>query len=70
MEKFQSKDVDLAGRIRGCIVDSAPVAVPDPQVDIVTIFGTYYIPPLISLSLLTYLNCIYRFLLLAFLLLS
>ncbi|KAG6405464.1 hypothetical protein SASPL_133053 [Salvia splendens] len=32
LEKFQSKDVDLAGRIRGCVVDSAPVAVPDPQV--------------------------------------
>ncbi|KAL1556462.1 transmembrane protein 53-A-like [Salvia divinorum] len=32
LEKFQNKDVDLAGRIRGCVVDSAPVAVPDPQV--------------------------------------
>lgn len=32
LEKFQKKDVDLAGRIRGCVVDSAPVAVPDPQV--------------------------------------
>ncbi|KAH6831374.1 alpha/beta-Hydrolases superfamily protein [Perilla frutescens var. hirtella] len=31
LEKFQKKDVDLAGKIRGCIVDSAPVAVPDPQ---------------------------------------
>lgn len=34
LEKFQKKDVDLAGRIRGCIVDSAPVAVPDPQVSL------------------------------------
>ncbi|XP_047967230.1 transmembrane protein 53-like [Salvia hispanica] len=32
LEKFQKKDVDLADKIRGCVVDSAPVAVPDPQV--------------------------------------
>ncbi|KAG6396844.1 hypothetical protein SASPL_143001 [Salvia splendens] len=32
LEKFQKKDVDLADRIRGCVVDSAPVAVLDPQV--------------------------------------
>ncbi|XP_059657879.1 uncharacterized protein LOC132304294 [Cornus florida] len=33
LEKFQQQqDPTLMGRIRGCIVDSAPVAVPDPQV--------------------------------------
>ncbi|KAK6122499.1 hypothetical protein DH2020_043760 [Rehmannia glutinosa] len=32
LEKFQKKDSALTGRIRGCIVDSAPVADPDPQV--------------------------------------
>ncbi|XP_051144051.1 uncharacterized protein LOC127260375 [Andrographis paniculata] len=32
LEKFQQKDPALAARIRGCIVDSAPVAAPDPQV--------------------------------------
>lgn len=32
LEKFQNKDPSLMGRIRGCIVDSAPVASPDPQV--------------------------------------
>lgn len=32
LEKFQNKDITLAGRIKGCIVDSAPVAAPDPQV--------------------------------------
>ncbi|KAI3472535.1 hypothetical protein Pfo_030686 [Paulownia fortunei] len=32
LEKFQKKDSALTGRIRGCIVDSAPVAAPDPQV--------------------------------------
>ncbi|KAL7149701.1 hypothetical protein ABFS83_05G058500 [Erythranthe nasuta] len=32
LEKFQKMDSALTGRIRGCIVDSAPVAVPDPQV--------------------------------------
>lgn len=33
MEKFQQEDDALIERIRGCIVDSAPVAAPDPQVD-------------------------------------
>lgn len=33
LEKFQNKDPSLMGRIRGCIVDSAPVASPDPQVN-------------------------------------
>ncbi|KAM7484852.1 hypothetical protein LguiA_000861 [Lonicera macranthoides] len=32
LEKFQKQDHTLMGRIRGCIVDSAPVAAPDPQV--------------------------------------
>ncbi|KAL2545788.1 alpha/beta-hydrolase superfamily protein [Forsythia ovata] len=32
LEKFQKKDITLTGRIKGCIVDSAPVAAPDPQV--------------------------------------
>ncbi|KAK8564105.1 hypothetical protein V6N12_036236 [Hibiscus sabdariffa] len=32
LEKFQNQDPSLIGRIRGCIVDSAPVAAPDPQV--------------------------------------
>ncbi|XVF01744.1 hypothetical protein REPUB_Repub04eG0115100 [Reevesia pubescens] len=32
LEKFQKEDPSLIGRIRGCIVDSAPVAAPDPQV--------------------------------------
>ncbi|KAK4400192.1 Transmembrane protein 53-A [Sesamum angolense] len=32
LEKFRQQDSALAGRIRGCIVDSAPVAAPDPQV--------------------------------------
>lgn len=32
LEKFQQKDLALTGRIKGCIVDSAPVAEADPQV--------------------------------------
>lgn len=32
LEKFKKQDPSLMGRIRGCIVDSAPVAAPDPQV--------------------------------------
>lgn len=32
LQKFQNQDPSLMGRIRGCIVDSAPVAAPDPQV--------------------------------------
>ncbi|KAL7607718.1 uncharacterized protein LOC111884403 [Lactuca sativa] len=32
LEKFQMQDLTLMGRIKGCIVDSAPVASPDPQV--------------------------------------
>ncbi|KAM5556264.1 transmembrane protein 53 [Rosa sericea] len=33
LEKFQKKhDPSIMGRIRGCVVDSAPVAAPDPQV--------------------------------------
>ncbi|XP_062114971.1 uncharacterized protein LOC133828985 [Humulus lupulus] len=32
LEGFQKHDPYLMGRIRGCIVDSAPVAAPDPQV--------------------------------------
>lgn len=32
LEKFQKQDPSLMGTIRGCIVDSAPVAAPDPQV--------------------------------------
>ena len=32
LEKFQNHDSSLLGRIKGCIVDSAPVAAPDPQV--------------------------------------
>lgn len=32
LEKFQKQDPSLVGRIKGCIVDSAPVAAPDPQV--------------------------------------
>lgn len=32
MEKFKKNDPSLMGKIKGCIVDSAPVAAPDPQV--------------------------------------
>lgn len=32
LEKFQQMDYTLKERIKGCIVDSAPVASPDPQV--------------------------------------
>ncbi|KAJ8548859.1 hypothetical protein K7X08_029840 [Anisodus acutangulus] len=32
LEKFQKQDHALMTRIKGCIVDSAPVAAPDPQV--------------------------------------
>lgn len=32
LEKFQKQDPSLMGRIKGCIVDSAPVPAPDPQV--------------------------------------
>lgn len=32
LEQLQKQDPSLVGRIRGCIVDSAPVAAPDPQV--------------------------------------
>ncbi|GMG98917.1 hypothetical protein Nepgr_000757 [Nepenthes gracilis] len=32
LEKLQKQDPSSLGRIRGCIVDSAPVAAPDPQV--------------------------------------
>ncbi|GMH10894.1 hypothetical protein Nepgr_012735 [Nepenthes gracilis] len=32
LEKFQIRDPSLLSRIRGCIVDSAPVAAADPQV--------------------------------------
>ncbi|XVE66403.1 hypothetical protein DITRI_Ditri08aG0077600 [Diplodiscus trichospermus] len=32
LEKFQKQDPALLRRIRGCIVDSAPAAAPDPQV--------------------------------------
>ncbi|XP_057527081.1 uncharacterized protein LOC130806150 [Amaranthus tricolor] len=32
LEKFQKLDPSLIGRIKGCIVDSAPVAAADPQV--------------------------------------
>ncbi|KAF5737949.1 Alpha/beta-Hydrolases superfamily protein [Tripterygium wilfordii] len=32
LEKFQKQDHSLTAKIRGCIVDSAPVARPDPQV--------------------------------------
>ncbi|XP_015886822.3 uncharacterized protein LOC107421965 [Ziziphus jujuba] len=32
LEKFQKQDCSLLSRIRGCIVDSAPAAAPDPQV--------------------------------------
>ncbi|TXG46463.1 hypothetical protein EZV62_028037 [Acer yangbiense] len=32
LEKFQKQDPSIMRRIRGCIVDSAPVAAPDPQV--------------------------------------
>lgn len=32
LEKFQKQDASLLGRIKGCIVDSAPVAAADPQV--------------------------------------
>ena len=33
LEKFQKHDSSVMGRIKGCIVDSAPVAAPDPQVN-------------------------------------
>ncbi|KAJ6795294.1 transmembrane protein 53-like [Iris pallida] len=32
LEKFQNQGPSVMGRIKGCIVDSAPVAAPDPQV--------------------------------------
>lgn len=32
LEHFQKQDSSMMERIRGCIVDSAPVAYPDPQV--------------------------------------
>ncbi|KAI3833814.1 hypothetical protein MKW92_022263 [Papaver armeniacum] len=32
LEKFQKQDQSLIGRIRGCVVDSAPAAAPDPRV--------------------------------------
>ncbi|XP_057424399.1 uncharacterized protein LOC130717990 [Lotus japonicus] len=32
LEQFQKQDPSIMGRIRGCIVDSAPVANPDPEV--------------------------------------
>ncbi|XP_038875313.1 transmembrane protein 53 [Benincasa hispida] len=32
LEKFQNRDSSLMGTIKGCVVDSAPVAAPDPQV--------------------------------------
>lgn len=32
LEKFQKQDRTLVGNIRGCVVDSAPVAAPDPRV--------------------------------------
>ncbi|KAH9612123.1 hypothetical protein KSS87_002603 [Heliosperma pusillum] len=36
LEKFQKQDPSLIGRIKGCIVDSAPVAAPDPQQSVAT----------------------------------
>lgn len=33
LEKFKEQDPSLMGRIRGCVIDSAPVAAPDPQVN-------------------------------------
>lgn len=32
LEKFQKQDSSLMGRVKGCIVDSAPVADADPTV--------------------------------------
>ncbi|KAG6517828.1 transmembrane protein 53-like [Zingiber officinale] len=32
LEKFREQDSSAIGKIKGCIVDSAPVAAPDPQV--------------------------------------
>lgn len=32
LEKFREQDSSVIGKIKGCIVDSAPVAAPDPQV--------------------------------------
>ncbi|XP_020593661.1 transmembrane protein 53-B [Phalaenopsis equestris] len=32
IEKFQKQDPSVIGKIKGCVVDSAPVAAPDPQV--------------------------------------
>ncbi|KAF6153355.1 hypothetical protein GIB67_003545 [Kingdonia uniflora] len=32
LEKFHKQDESLMGRIKGCVVDSAPVAAPDPRV--------------------------------------
>lgn len=53
LEKFQNQDPSLMGRIKGCIVDSAPVAASDPQVNdactfvgfvlaILLLFGLYF----------------------------
>lgn len=38
LERFQKQDPSLMEKIRGCIVDSAPVANPDPQVKALAIF--------------------------------
>ena len=43
MEKFKQQDPSLMGRIRGCIVDSAPVAAPDPQVNDTATFMEVFI---------------------------
>lgn len=38
LEHFQRQDPSVMNRIKGCIVDSAPVAYPDPEVKAITIF--------------------------------
>lgn len=41
LEKFRKQDPALMERIKGCVVDSAPAACPDPQVCLQIIFLRY-----------------------------
>lgn len=43
LEKFEERDHTLMGKIRGCIVDSAPVASPNPQVNTASCFYMFYV---------------------------
>ena len=39
LEHFQKQDPSIMERIKGCIVDSAPVAYPDPEVMTIALVG-------------------------------